>query len=195
MIKYLSFILFLFLSGCGTLTPPASKPLALSWSQRQQALEKMDHWQLQGAIAVHSPQDGGSANLTWQQQAQTYTISLFGPLGSNAVQVHGKPGLVTLSTAQGQQFSANSAEQLLYKQLGWKLPVSNLYYWARGLPVPTLPAKQEFDAYHRLSRLNQENWQLQFKQYALFNHRELPTKIVLTHPQLNIKIVIYQWAS
>ncbi len=195
MLKYLSFALFFLLSACGTLAPPSSKPLAMSWALRRHALQEMSHWQLQGAIAVHTPRDGGSANLNWQQTGQTYTLSLYGPLGSNAVQVSGKPGFVTLQTAHGQQFSANSSEQLLYRQLGWKLPVSNLYYWARGLPAPNMPAKQEFDAYHRLVRLNQGNWQLWFKQYGVFNQRELPTKIVLTHPQLNIKIVIYQWVT
>jgi len=193
MIKILHLVLFLFLSACSTLTPPSSKPLDLSWKERQQALEQFKSWQLQGVIAVQTPSDNGSANLTWKQNAQTYTISLFGPLGSNAVQIQGKPGLVILQTAQGQSSHAANPEQLLYNQLGWKLPVSHLYYWARGLPVPTLPAEQAFDNHHRLIKLTQQNWQLWFKQYAVFHQKELPTKIILRHPQLNIKIVIYQW--
>jgi len=195
MIKCLSLIFFLFLTGCATMPPPSGKPLKLSWAERAQHLKQMDNWKLQGAIAVHTPSDSGSASLTWQQNAQTYTISLFGPLGSNAVQINGKPGLVTLQTSEGKQVSAHDPEQLLYSQLGWKLPVSNLYYWARGLPVPSLPAQQEFDQYNRLTRITQQNWQVSFKQYAVFNHNELPTKIVLIHPQLNIKLVIYQWGS
>ncbi len=194
-IKSIGFIFFLFLTACSTLAPPSSKPLPLSWKERQQTLQELRHWKLQGAIAVRTPADGGSANLNWQQNGQTYSLSLFGPLGANAVQIYGKPGLVTLQTPEGKTFSAPDAEQLLYRQLGWKLPVSNLYYWARGLPVPSLPAQKEFDQYHRLTRLTQQNWQLWFKQYAVFNHAELPTKIVLQHPQLNIKIVIYQWGS
>lgn len=194
-IKLLGLVFFVFLTACSTLAPPSGKPLAQSWKERQQALEQMNSWKLQGAIAVRSASDGGSASLNWQQSGQTYTISLFGPLGANAVQIYGRPGLVRLQTTEGKEFYAPDAEQLLYKQLGWKLPVSNLYYWARGLPVPSLPAQQEFDQYHRLTRLTQQNWQLWFKQYAVFNQRELPTKIVLTHPQLNIKIVIYQWGS
>ncbi len=193
MIKAFHLLLFLFLSACSMLPPPSSPPVKLSWKSRQQALEQLNSWQLRGLIAVHTPGDSGTANLIWQQHAQNYSLSLFGPLGAGAVQIQGNPTGVVLQTATGQSFYAANPEQLLYRQLGWKLPVSNLYYWIRGLPVPKLPAKREFDAYHRLIRLTQANWQLQFKQYALFHQRELPTKLVLSHPQLNIKLVIYQW--
>jgi outer membrane lipoprotein LolB len=195
MIKYLGLIFFLFLTSCATLPPPSSEPLKLSWEERKQALQKIDTWKLRGAIAIHTPGESGSASLNWQQKAQTYTISLFGPLGTNAVQINGQPGLVTLRNSQGQEFQATSPEQLLYNQLGWRLPVSHLYYWTRGLPVPSLPAQKAFDPYNRLSRLTQANWQVWFKQYGVFNQQELPTKIVLTHPQLNIKLIIYQWGS
>lgn len=195
MIKFLATFFFLFLASCATLPPPSSQPLQLSWAEREQRLGQMERWKLQGAIAIHTPRESGSASLTWQQQAQNYSISLFGPLGSNSVQILGRPGAVSLEDAQGKTFYAQNPEQLLYDQTGWKLPLSNLYYWARGLPVPQLPAQTEFDSFHRLSHLNQQNWQIWFKQYAVFSQNELPTKIVLTHPQLNIKIVIYQWGS
>ena len=194
-IKLLCLLVFLALSACSTFTPRTSKPLAQSWQDRQENLRHMANWKIEGAIAVRTPKDAGSANLTWQQNKQKYSIALFGPLGANAVQIHGQPGSVTLEDAQGQHMHASDPEQLLYKQLGWRLPVSNLYYWTRGLPVPSLPAQKEFDQYHRLTRLTQDDWQLWYKQYAVFNQRELPTKIVLTHPQLNIKIVIYEWGS
>lgn len=191
-----SLFLFLFLTACSSMGPaPSSPPLAQSWKQRQLSLKQMTHWKLKGAVAVHTPEDGGSASLDWQQNNQTYTISLFGPFGANAVQISGKPGWVTLQTSEGKEFSARNPEELLYAQLGWKLPVSHLFYWTRGLPVPSLEARSEFDEYHRLVRLRQQNWEIWFKQYAVFNQRELPTKIVLKHPQLNIKLVIYQWGA
>jgi len=192
MTKYLYLILALILSSCASLPPP-SKPQQISLKTRQQQLAEMNQWNLQGLIAIHSPQDTGSVNINWQQNDQSYLIFLFGPMGANAVQISGKPGSVSLQDAQGKVFHASNPEQLLYSQTGWQLPVSNLYYWARGLPVPQLPAQSEYDAYHRLTHLHQNNWHIWYKQYALFKQRELPSKIVLTHPQLNIKLVIYQW--
>lgn len=184
------------LSSCTSLAPPKQKqPVALSWAERKQILEKMDSWQLQGAIAIRAPQNSGSASITWKQAQQNYTLSIFGPFGASAVQISGQPGLVTLQNAQGKQFSAANAEQLLREQTGWNLPVSSLYYWARGLPVPSLPQQSTFDALHRLSQLQQQDWQIAFTQYAVFDGIELPTRIVLVHPQLNIKMVISQWGK
>src|SRR5579872_5742386 len=134
MFKGFSLILFLVLTACSSLSPPSSQPLDLSWKKRQQALKPIKNWQLQGAIAIHTPSDSGSATLHWKQEAGSYSLSLFGPFGSNAVQVYGKPGFIRLQTAQGQIFYAHNPEQLLYNQLGWNLPLSNLYYWIRGLP-------------------------------------------------------------
>ena len=180
--------------SCTTVTSTGkSQPLKLSWAERQRQLQAMESWQLQGAVAIHTPQDSGSVSLAWKQTQQNYTLSLFGPLGSNAVQITGKPGLVTLQTAQGKQFYAPTAEQLLHDQTGWNLPISSLYYWTRGLPVPSSPSTTTFDDQHRLSTLTQQNWQIVFSNYAVFQGIELPTRIALSYPQLNIKMVIYQW--
>lgn len=196
LIASLSLTTLLILCSCTVMTPPTSKkPLALSWTERKQQLEQLHSWDIQGAIAIHSSTDSGSATIHWQQTQQNYALALLGPLGSNAVQIYGKPGLVTLQTAQGKQSSASNPEQLLYSQVGWKLPVSSLHYWIRGLPVPGEPAQSRFDSYHRLNTLSQQQWEIHFNQYSVFHGLELPTRIVLVHPQLNIKIVIYRWGN
>lgn len=167
--------------------------MQISWSDREQKLKQLNHWDLEGKVAARSATDGGTLSFNWKQNGQNYALSLFGPLGSNTLQIQGQPGQVTLQTPEGKQFSASSAEQLLYKQIGWNLPISFLHYWVRGIPVPGLAAQSDFDAYHRLSKLRQDGWDVWFKQYAVFNGLELPTHILLLHPQLNIKIVIYRW--
>lgn len=180
------------LVSCSSM-PPATQPLDVSWKQRQTMLKNMQTWSLQGQMAVHTPGESGSASIDWKQSAQQYLISLMGPMGSYAIRITGKPGLVTLQNAQGLTFTASNPEQLLYNQMGWQLPVSSLVYWTRGLPVPTLPSQSQFDAHHRLTQLTQQDWQISFKQYTVFGQLELPTKIVMIHPQMNIKMVIYRW--
>lgn len=191
-IKILICSFLLCLSSCTTLHAPSSLPLHLSWEERENLLNNMNNWKIQGVLGVRTPHDSGSATLSWKQTPQRYTIALFGPLGTGAIQIEGKAGRVTLDTPQGKRIEAHSPEALLRRQTGWDVPVSSLYYWVRGLPVPG-PSRLYFDQYHRLTALEQQQWRVEFQQYAVFRQRELPIRIVLTHPALNIKIIIYQW--
>lgn len=198
-IKHIIFPIFILialaaqLTSCALLPPPQTKATLVSAEKRAQQLSRLNNWNIQGVIAVQSQQDSGSASLHWQQHQKTYSLSLFGPFGAGAVQIYGKPGLITLQNANGQTFQAASAEALLFQQTGWKLPVSSLHYWIRGLPVPGTPADSTFDQYHRLTQLSQNQWHIFFRRYAAFNGLDLPTKIELIHPELKVKLVIYHW--
>jgi outer membrane lipoprotein LolB len=180
------------LTSCTTFSP-ASPPLKMSWKERQLKLKRLNTWNIQGVIAIHATSNSGSATLNWQQTHQNYVLALFGPLGMGSIQIQGQPGNVLLRNAQGQEYRARSPEQLLHDQTGWDLPISSLYYWVRGLPAPGPVSKYEFDAYHRIAKLTQQNWQIYFRQYGRFHQNELPTKIELVHPGLKIKLVIYEW--
>jgi len=189
----LVFIVFLGLTSCATLPPPAQNQDS-SWAQRSKTLSQIQQWHLQGAIGIRTPEDNLSATLTWeQQQNQHYILSLWGPLGTQSFTLKGEPHQVMLTLSDGREWKASSPEALIEQQLHWRLPVSSLYYWIRGLPVPRLLAQKQFDAYHHLTVLNQQGWTIQFLRYASINGIDLPTKITLTYPQLSVKIVITQW--
>src|SRR5688572_19803643 len=127
-------LLLLFLTSCATTPlPEATTKTFPSWNTRKATLSHLTNWNLKAAIAMKTPKESGSANLAWEQRAKNYTLSMWGPLGSNAMTLKGSPGKVSLSTANGQTFEATSPEALLAKQFGWHLPVSHLYYWIRGL--------------------------------------------------------------
>jgi len=189
----LVFVLLL-LTGCAT-TPMAVAPenKHLTWEQRQKNLSALQNWNIKGLIAIHSAKDSFSANLQWQQTGNHYTILVFGPLGANSMKLTGMPGQVLLEMADGRKFHATNAESLLNEQLGWRLPVSNLFYWIRGLPAPHLAAQKNGDVYHHLTTLSQQGWQIQYLQYTQAHQLDLPSKIFLNAPGLSVKIVVSQW--
>ena len=186
------FLIFLSLTHCATLPPPAQNQ-NITRGSRVQTLSKIQSWNLQGAVGVRSPQDSFSADLNWEQRGQNYTISLFGPFGASSFVLTGQPNQVHLALSDGRKFTAQNPESLIEEQLHWRLPVSNLHYWIRGLPVPGIAAQSQFDQYHHITTLNQQGWVVQFLRYTAENGVDLPTKIVLTNPQLNVKIVVSQW--
>lgn len=180
------------ITACTTMTPPAPKTSNVSWETRQSSLNRLQNWQLTGKVAVTTSTDSGSANMNWSQRAQNYTISLYGPLGAGNMTLTGRPGHVSLKDSKNTVF-ANSPEQLLAQQWGFRLPVSNLKYWIRGLPVPGLAQQSKFDEAHRLVSLHQDSFSIQYEGYTEANGLELPQRITINSPSLKSKIVIYQW--
>lgn len=184
------------LASCASLhesPPPDNK--AMSWDNRVQALSHIQSWDISGLIAIrnNSKPHAESANLQWQQSKQNYQILLFGPLGASPVKLSGKPGAVVLEDSKGKRFYADSAESMLAQQTGWHLPVSNLYYWIRGLPVPNQSAQKQFDSYQHLTQLTQGGFRIQYLNYTSVNHMDLPTKIFLYNSTLQLRIVINRW--
>lgn len=182
------------LASCATMTEKqVAQNKNISWDSRAQTLSSIEKWDLKGLIAIREARDSVSANLHWQQFGKGYHIALYGPLGSNSYELTGRPGRVELAGANGQRTIASSPEDLIAKQAGWHLPVSNLYYWIRGIPVPNVPSQKQMDAYNHLTVLNQQGWNIQYLRYTSINNIDIPSKIFLNNPQLNVKIVINQW--
>lgn len=185
------------LTGCSSKVAPLNTsplpPSKESWEERQKRLMHIQSWQVSGKIAAQSAHDSGSATVNWTQRQGLYTISLSGPLGSHHLELKGQPGSVTLLTAEGKSLSAQSPEQLLISQWGFHIPISNIKYWIRGLPVPGVPVNTRFDNQARLSSLTQQGWQVDFLDYTQVGQIQLPNRISIVSPSLKIKIVIHQW--
>lgn len=187
-------LLVFLLSSCSWVSTPPSAPGAqIPWKDRQVALNRIDNWKINGKIAVQTPQDSGSASIDWVQNQQRFNIALMGPLGTNSLKLWGQPGSVTMETSNGKRVTAGSPEQLLREQWGWDLPVSNLSYWVRGIPVPGGDFNGQYDQYHRLTSLVQNGWNVQYLSYMNVGAVDLPNRISISSAKLKTKIVVYQW--
>lgn len=182
-------------TSCKTVTAPTTAPNqpAKTWDARKTELSSLQSWRIDGKIAVTTAQDSGSASVDWAQRADSYTISLAGPLGTNRITLNGAPGHVTMLTSDGKKASAPSAEELLAKQWGWHLPVSYLKYWVRGLPVPGLAQTSRYDAYNRLASLSQQGFSIQYLNYTQKRNMDLPQLVAISSPSIKSKIVIHSW--
>jgi outer membrane lipoprotein LolB len=187
----------LWIASCAT--TPTNKTLpqnqSQTWGSRVQTLSNVQNWDLSGMIGIrnNAKNDHLSANIKWQQHNKQYSILLFGPLGAGSIKLTGQPGLVKLENSDGKTYTAASPEQLVAQQTHWYLPVSNLYYWIRGLPVPNVPAKTHFDTLNHLDTLQQQGWQVQYLHYTSINNVDIPNKIFLFNRELNVKIIINDW--
>jgi outer membrane lipoprotein LolB len=168
----------------------------LPWKTRQAQLQQLQTWHLNGAMALRSPKQNVTASLQWQQNKDHSTLHLFGPLGMGAITIQSSPGQFTLQTNKGT-YHATSPEALIKQQLGWTLPLGSMRYWILGMPDPNFTVSHiNLDHYHRLHRLTQAGWDIQYGSFTRLNRYDVPSRITMNYKdQFFIKLVIQSWST
>lgn len=182
-------------SSCTIFVP--SSPIEgreISWPQRQAQLLRIQSWNMQSAMSIRQPQQAAIVYFAWQQQGKNYQQQISGPLNISAARIVAIPGKVTLFQGNQPPITDTTPEKLLQSALGIRLPVSHLYYWIRGLPVPRVGIQQrQFDNAHHIVFLKQQGWTVQYVSFIHVNGIDLPNKMVLDYPGLEVKLVIKAW--
>lgn len=191
----LIFLLLLIQTACTTL----SSPIATSWPIHEKALKNLNQWTAEGSMSITTPAQHVQTHFHWVTCGPNYTINWFGPLGTYHYELVGTPNFVQLTTAYGRVYRAKNPESLLKNTANMDLPVSNLKYWIKGLPVPGPYFNAKLDNRGNLTSFTQQSWTIELSDYTRLYSTNLPTKIKIngepcplgTHPS-NIKFSI-QW--
>lgn len=186
----------LLLTGCAGLTSHETvegQGDPAQWKAHKEQVAALDGWQIAGKVGIRAPRDSGSGTLFWLQRRDYYDIRLSGPLGRGAARLTGHPGAITLEVANQGRYEAESPEALLEEQLGWRLPVSHLQWWVRGLPAPDRRSRLTLDGKSHLASLEQDGWQVQYLSYVEQNGFTLPERIKLKGADLDVTLVIKDW--
>ncbi len=193
-------LLIVILSGCAQQFRKMPAPVFTEQSllQHQQQVQAISHWQAIGKLGVKTPDDGGSATLRWQQQDTTYQIAFNGPFGQGNMAIDGEPGRVTFSGGSNPPQSAKTAEELMFKNTGWNIPVSQLAYWVRGLPDPTREvAHYTLNAQGLIDKLDQAGWKITYGEYTNTPNRNgviaMPGRITAEYREMRLTLLIREW--
>ena len=193
---FITFSLIAVLAGCssfGSREAVQGQGNAQLWREHKQQLSTLDGWQINGKVGIRAPKDSGSGTLFWLQRQDYYDIRLSGPLGRGAARLTGRPGQVSLEVANQGRYEATSPEELLEQQIGWKLPVSHLVWWVRGLPAPDSKSRLSLNGDSRLATLEQDGWQVEYLSYVEQSGYWLPERIKLHGTDLDVTLVIKDW--
>lgn len=186
----LALVIVLFLSSC---TPTYLLPTQ-SWSNTEKNLKKLNFFKWNGKIGITSPQESGSASITWLQNKQQYQISLIAPFGSGGFSLEGNEHQAKLITAEGKHFLGRTPADLLPYQTQFPLPFAALQYWIRGIPEPHYPAHTLFGTNQQLKQIIQHGWKVEYLSYEFYSGQILPKKLTISANGWQIKIIIYQWS-
>ncbi|WGL16445.1 lipoprotein insertase outer membrane protein LolB [Microbulbifer bruguierae] len=188
-------ILLLAIAACSSQKPQPTPPT--TQNSGAQSAASLQRWEAMGKLGVRSPKENGSANLTWQQANSNYRIHLSGPLGAGATIISGSPGGVSLQRGSEPAVFASNPAQLTEQIMGWPLPVTEMFYWVRGLAAPGAVSGQQKNTQGQLQSLQQSGWQLNFSGYQAVGPYQLPTKIKAATNQaagpVSVTVVIKEW--
>ena len=185
------------MSGCISLTPPKHSEQAfkaLTGAERQARLARIHRFAINGAFSIQ--QVGKKpmlANYFWQQEGKNqYRIRISSALNLFNITVLGRLHSVTLWKSAKDHVTARTPEALLQKEMGWSLPIRNMFYWVRGMAAPGAKHIRR-NKYGLLVGLTQDGWKIQFSDYSKIKGFDLPSKLKMKHASLNVTLVMKHW--
>ena len=194
LLKWTQLVAIISLTGCAALQQQPEPASDLATHERHLAnLAEIDQFNIQGRIGVQTEGRGFSGSTRWQHQASKDSIALFSPLGGQVANIDASPDKVVLVDEDGKSYRARDAETLTQKMLGWQLPMKGLPDWVLGRPAPGSVEASHWDLNGRLTRLKQHGWDITYTQYQDSQGYQLPGKVSLVSPKLNLKLVIERW--
>jgi outer membrane lipoprotein LolB len=95
----------------------------------------------------------------------------------------------TLTAADQKRYRARSIEGLTRNAFGWQFPVKGLRHWVLGLSAPNMESGAlERDSNGRITRLQQDNWEVSFSYSETESTR--PQRLDINGADAAIRLVI-----
>jgi len=183
------------MTGCATMPelPPEEQVKAASaWEAHQQKMQTLDDWQLSGRAAISTPDGGGNVTLHWVQVGAHYDMSFSAPLGQGTLRVIGGPGEVLLVDDRGRESRSDDADALIHELTGWRVPVSALPFWIRGLPASD-EMQYRISRDGRLERISHDGWTVHYDHYQQQAGYLLPVRLRMDAEDITLRLVVDQW--
>ena len=184
--------MFVALSACAT-RGVQELPALEDWPRRQAVLGDLEDWSLRGRLGIRTPDDASSGSLRWTQAGQEFKATIDGPLGIGGVYLAGDPAAVTLRGSRIETVTVAEPGRELYRQTGLNVPIEGLRYWLLGIPIPGRPADVEVDDASLATRIDQDGWDIEFREYRTWALNPLPRKIVARSRDTTLTIVVRDW--
>jgi outer membrane lipoprotein LolB len=194
----------LAISGCTTLqdTPETTTHLTTQeptqWQEHLNRVTQVEHWALSGKVGVVTPNQSQTGYIDWQQDQNSFAISIRGTLGFGGLDLTGDHEFVTIKVDENNQRTLPT-EIALSRYLDWEFPINALKYWVKGIPDPNSPVTNlQFNANGQLARLKQQGWDIRLVNYEHHNTDlnqpvTLPHKIIARYNGHKVSLVLSDW--
>jgi len=173
------------LSACTAIAPPAKENS--DWTRQRDQLQELESWELRGRVNVRYDNESHTPRINWLQQNVEYHIRLWGTFNAGNTLIVGRPGYVSLEN-DGETVDASSPEELILRQMGYELPISQLNYWIKGLPSPDSGFQLSFNELNQLTTIEQADWTINLSDMRQYGQVSLPRRVELTRARNDIRL-------
>lgn len=163
------------------------------FDRNQDRLSNLSSWHFDGRFSIKSRQHAESASISWLQQQQDYLLKISGPLNQGTIFLRGNPNNISYKDSKGNVDSAETPEALLSRHTDYQLPIVSLRYWVLGRPDPHFAYDMNIDDMGNMKTLTQHGWQIKYELFTTHDRYQLPTKLIMKHPDLSITLSIHEW--
>jgi outer membrane lipoprotein LolB len=163
---------------------------AAGCAQLERVPTEKPEYELTARLAARYRNEAFSGNLAWRHGRTFDEMLITSPLGAGVARIVRDGDSVILTTAEPREYRAADAESLTEQALGFRLPLTGLADWVRGRPSAQLPVSaKENNPQGRLQSLEQGGWKIEYLEYA----GELPSRLRLFYPGIELRLAISQW--
>ena len=172
---------------------PVDNPLAV-WKAHANYLYELNVWQSDMSVLGVTAEEKFKTRLSWDQNKANYTIKLRDFIGRTVALIDGSASKVSVKTSKGETYQGDTAEELLDKVAGMRIPLEGLQYWLRGIPEPGV----ELDAFTlgedgAAKSMSQNGWRMTYPLYKSYGDIKLPQKVQLEYDDINLTVNISRW--
>lgn len=190
----------LYLSGCATTTtqpkPMSTLKPSVLHKQHMAQMANIQQFSLRGRLGVKTAPKSFSARLSWQHAAEVDNIDVYSPLGGKVAHITKTPESVIFTDNNKKTIEAQTAETLTKNTLGFELPLSGLSHWALGRTVNKgIVNAITWNRDGSVNTLQQNGWDIQYKDYMTSGAYLLPRKIILKNKKITLKLLVEKWAD
>lgn len=184
----LALLLAVLLSAC------AQQPRApVEWTRQAEAIGRQERWELDGKIGLRAPDKAGSAFLGWKQDGAHYRLLLSGALGLGRLALDGDARGVSW-VRDGRRGRHEDPEALIGEVWGWRVPITALQFWVRGIPDPALPVESPRFEQGILMRFRQSGWTVEPSAHRSVGDLLLPHRVRLEgEAGASLTIAVSRW--
>jgi len=181
-------LISVWLSACTTTPPPLVEDDAAAGGA---VFGRSGRFAFSAENLITQERDAVQGGFVWQDSGHTLRMDFTSPLGATLARVRLTAQQAWLQTAQGQEYTAPTAQDLIARLFGAPVPVAPLRHWLRGKRDPGMDMDAlQYDSQGRLTRFQQHGWQVSLSRHDAYGPRLLRLERHTRDQLLKLRLVV-----